>query len=242
MTFDGIYEKLKRANENIVNLKIELDRFIQEGEYSILVNPDDELMLKATAYHRQRVIPPRFSVLSGEIVHHLRSCLDHIVWLFSDPAYRTQHRTVIEFPILKTRPSDKDRFTKYERKIEGIGKTIVRDMIGDLQPYKSVTPTSTFLWVIHNMNITDKHQELITFFDTAQFIPNEPDGFASYQREHPELDPMQVARHFQRNGKFFAQVSFREFGGWAIQPIIPGLQQLADHTSRIVGAFEKRSK
>jgi hypothetical protein len=58
--FDGIYEKLKRAHENIINLKSEIDTFLKEGEYSVLVNPDNELMLKATEYHRQRKIPLRF--------------------------------------------------------------------------------------------------------------------------------------------------------------------------------------
>ena len=124
--FDGIYEKLKRAHENIINLKSEIDTFLK-GEYSVLVNPDNELMLKATEYHRQRKIPLRFSVLSGEIVHHLRSSLDHIVWFVSDPAYRTKHRTNIGFPILKTRPVKPESIAGYEGKIKGISSKLIQD-------------------------------------------------------------------------------------------------------------------
>jgi len=236
--FDGIREKLIRANENVVNLKREIDRFIKEGEYSVLVNPDDELMSKAMAYHRQRKMPLRFSVLCGEVVHHLRSSLDHIVWFFSDSVYREKYRVNIQFPILKVRPSNPGSISRYEGKIRGIGSRLIRDMIGDLQPYQSLTPTRTFLWVINDMDIVDKHQELIVMFDSGEFIPNEPHRFAAFQREHPDLSPVQLARHFQREGRFFSQISFRKFGGWAIQPVIPGLEQLTNHVSRIVSTFE----
>jgi hypothetical protein len=62
-------------------------------------------------------------VLSGEIIHHLRSCLDHVVWHFSDDTYRRKHVTHVQFPILKTRPTPADVFNKYERKVKGITDT-----------------------------------------------------------------------------------------------------------------------
>jgi hypothetical protein len=42
------------------------------------------------------VVPPRFSVLAGEIVHHLRSCFDHVTWNFSVGA--TPEHKRIDFP------------------------------------------------------------------------------------------------------------------------------------------------
>jgi hypothetical protein len=77
MSFDGIHEKLKRADENIVNLQAEVSRFFQECEYPVMPKVQDKEHTKALAYYKSMKIPLRFSVLSGEIVHHLRSCLDH---------------------------------------------------------------------------------------------------------------------------------------------------------------------
>src|SRR5438552_2785214 len=104
--FDGIEEKLERAHENIQNLKSEISRFFQECDYPVLPKLNDEKILEAIQYHKTLVIPPRFSVLAGEVVHHLRSCLDHIVWGMSDDASRfSRNSRYIEFPILSTRPT-----------------------------------------------------------------------------------------------------------------------------------------
>ena len=93
----------------------------------------------------KRAIPLRFSVLAGEIVHHLRSCLDHIVWHFSNPAYRTDERKrrYIEFPDLKTRRV-RVRFTQYQRKKKGITDPRVRKLILACQPYMRPILSSLF--------------------------------------------------------------------------------------------------
>jgi hypothetical protein len=85
--FVGIAEKLKRVDQNIVNLNTEITAFIDQGEYPTMPHPDDQCWPKAVDYHRNKSIPLRFSVLSGEIIH-LRSALDHIVWYFSSEEAR----------------------------------------------------------------------------------------------------------------------------------------------------------
>src|ERR1700685_2722608 len=114
--FDGIDEKLKRSRQNIANLQVEIDAFFEEHGCAALPQDDMQLLLKAAQDLEKIRVPLRFSVLIGEIVHHLRSCLDHIVWQFSSSDYReSTNRRFIEFPILETRPSDKDRPTRYDR-------------------------------------------------------------------------------------------------------------------------------
>src|SRR6266481_7650612 len=97
--FYGIVEKLKRFDENIGNLHNEIIAFFKGSKYPVLSNPDSKEWQEAVDYHRELVIPKRFSVLSGEIIHHLRSCLDHIVWHFSSAHYRRGHANAIEFPV-----------------------------------------------------------------------------------------------------------------------------------------------
>jgi len=132
--FHGIEEKLERANENIVNLQSEVSGFFQECAYPVIPKLSDEKILEALSYHRTMVIPLRFSVLAGEVVHHLRSCLDHVVWELSSDSYRSSPNfRYIEFPILDKRPAPKDEFTRYARKIKGVQDPDALKLIAELQ-------------------------------------------------------------------------------------------------------------
>jgi hypothetical protein len=77
MNFTGINEKLKRADENIRNLYTEVTAFIQECEYPVMPKIESEEHNKAVAYFKKLRIPLRFSVLGGEVVHHLREFDKH---------------------------------------------------------------------------------------------------------------------------------------------------------------------
>src|SRR5207302_10873159 len=108
--FDGIEEKLKRADQNIRNLDSEMASWIQSSDYPTIPNDNIEVFQKAVDYHAAREMPLRFSVLAGEVVHHLRSCLDHLAWAFSSTKERTEHPTRIEFPVFGSEPSKVSEF------------------------------------------------------------------------------------------------------------------------------------
>ena len=68
------------------------------------LNPDYDALLErysATIPHRER------NQVLGEIIHHLRSSLDHIAWLLSSEKYRREHETAIAFPICTDEPIEK---------------------------------------------------------------------------------------------------------------------------------------
>src|SRR5215467_15939846 len=131
--FIGIGEKLKRAQENIFNLDKEITLFFEEGDHPALPKHDEKLFHEAIAYQKNRVIPPRFSVLAGEIVHHLRSCFDHIVWHFS-VEHLIENVRHIEFPVFE-KPLNHDSRKMLERKIHAITDANVRRLIEGLQPH-----------------------------------------------------------------------------------------------------------
>ena len=133
--FAGIYKKLERADENIVSLNNEIVQFFKESKYPIIPDIRDKSWQDAVYYHRDLEVPKRFSVLAGEIIHHLRSCLDHIVWHFSSDAARLLHENALEFPVFFTPPLTKDELSRYNRKIKGITQTKVLTIIERLQPY-----------------------------------------------------------------------------------------------------------
>jgi hypothetical protein len=240
ISLDGIEEKLKRARENIKNLQAEIGRFFEASDYPEIPQDDTDIILKAIAYHKKLAIPPRFSVLAGEIVHHLRSCLDHIVWQFSSPEYRTKHFRIIEFPVRKSRPVDEKSIASHEGKIKGITDTRVRDLINKLQPYNVPDPLDDPLFIIHSMDIIDKHRELVICFSAGgmDFPFAMREVVESYQRVHPELTSAEVAFQFKGHGKLVPQIAFKDFGRRTIQPVIPRLMELFNYVVGVVKAFD----
>jgi hypothetical protein len=236
--FTGIAEKLKRAEANIGNLYFEMQTFFEESDYPVIPEDDSEMLRKATEYHANRVIPPRFSVLAGEIIHHFRSCFDHVVWHFSDPAKVKEIRR-IEFPVFFEKPLNSDERRRFERKIEGITNPYIRDLIERFQPYKAANPADDPLWLIHDFDIIDKHRELILTVATSSIVlPRRLQGvLEAYQRKHPELDPAQVARKFKQHGAIRPNVSFRNFGRRQIESVSEGLIKLCDYTTARMDDF-----
>ena len=241
--FAGIYEKLKRADQNIRNLDRELRLFIKRGRYSVVPENKREITLKAIHYHKKRRIPPRFPVLAGEIIHHLRSCLDHIAWHFSLRSYRKDpaKSKSIMFPICDKEPVDKNGVSCFDGKVKGIAKAKARKLILKFQPYKTPDPTDDLLSILHHFDIVDKHRELVVCLSSgARKLPAKDEPLIeSYKRAHPELTPAQIAFKFKGYGKLVPQVSFRDFGRRPIQPVIPGLIELRDNVARVIAEFAK---
>jgi hypothetical protein len=239
--FDGIAEKLIRTNENILNLEAEVSRFFKECKYPIIPKVNDKEHAEAVEYHTTLKIPLRFSVLSGEIVHHLRSCLDHIIWELSDDVTRSsKDGAFLEFPILEMPPTPENEFSRYGRKIKGVTNPDALKFIGELQPYNRIPPNSDPLLVIHKMDIADKHRELVITQPTALFegpLKLERDvrrHLLLKQRLSPEL-----IREFEQYGKITPQISFVDFSGAVVEPIIPKLLDLTRYVGYVIGGFAK---
>lgn len=236
--FAGIWEKLKRAEENIHNLDSEIALFFQKSDFPRIPEDDDELLRKAIQYHRNLPIPPRFSVLAGEIIHHLRSCFDHIVWHFTVQPGKNVRK--IEFPVFEEPPANHIGRKFFEGKIAGITNSEVLSIIHGLQPYAATDPLNDPLSIIHNFDIMDKHRELVICAGTASrfFPPHMQKVIESYEGEHPELNSAQVAHYFKDFGPLMPYISFRDFGTRKIEPVIPGLVELFNHTVKSVKRFE----
>jgi hypothetical protein len=235
-SFKGIEEKLNRADENIVNLNSEIDAFFQACRYPTLPKNDDEALLEAIEYHKNLAIPPRFSVLVGEIIHHLRSCLDHVVWQFSSDEYRRDSFWKIEFPVFSDEPIEKDALARYKGKVKGITNPDVLGLINDLQPYNAPDAADAPIWIIHDMDIVDKHRELILCPSTVRIeIPASLWPYADYDRS---ALPPEIEDDLYHNLKVVPQISFKNFGRREIQPVVPALKFLHSVVGEIVERFE----
>jgi hypothetical protein len=234
----GVYAKLERADESIKYLNSEIAAFLKvpEGGFS----KDEEEAFRQVLKHTRRNIPPRFGVLAGEIVHHLRSSFDHIAWLLSSEVYRKSNETAIAFPIFVEEPRSKEEKASYSRKIEGITNDAAVRLIGEIQPYKAANPLDEPLAIIHGLDRVDKHHTLVLIessWDASLKIPLSIFKWTvitgnTYDKPLPPVPPTNKLEM-----KFSHQVAFGEFGQRKRQPVIPSLTQLANATRDIVGLF-----
>lgn len=144
--------KLIRADEHFEMLDEEIRAVVDPKSYPTFHEFNAE-----TSQHiwKLRDAPPnlsRLSLLIGDGVHNLRAALDHMIWQLVI-ANGQSPTTRNEFPIF-------DSEAKYmkgsKRKLIGISET-ARRLIQGLKPYKGGNDA---LWLLHRMDIIDKHRHL----------------------------------------------------------------------------------
>jgi hypothetical protein len=254
----GCWAKIERANENIKNLEAEIAAFFQPYIIAGCVN---HLTKECIFVVNAKTIPLRFSVLAGEIIHHLRSSLDHLICalvLQKSNVVNSKHA----FPICLDEKDFKSPSTR--KKIEGISGT-AQVIVENLQPYRNSdwrnTRSDNPLSILHAFNNADKHRLLVVVVsavyvtntihfsgkmgDTAiaQIVPeqwadllsrtDDPDGTKILTVRFTKMNP-----ELQVNAKFRDQVAFEQFGTREVEPVIPNLMLLRDATIKAIKLFE----
>jgi hypothetical protein len=105
----------------------------------------------------------RFSIIAGDIIHNLRSTLDHLVWqlVLRDgqeptdrnqfPIYTSEDRFVKE---VKSRQKNPERSVLYGITIDGDAWAIIEKA----QPYHSPKPMANHIGILGRLSILDKHR------------------------------------------------------------------------------------
>jgi hypothetical protein len=237
----GLYEKLKRADESIVNLDAEITAFLKDRPHSGFSEDKQKALDEWMDYHIKRGVPPRFAVLAGEIIHHLRSCLDHIAWMLSSDAYKRDHATAISFPIATTKPTTKDELRSYKRQVDGISSADALRVIEESQPCNAPNPLDTPLLIIHELDRIDKHHEIVLVirrFNMGITIPKSVLGSIIIWGSQ-QMDKDAFTEYFAQKVevKISPYIAFAKFGHRENQPIRPSLMQLANAIRDLVERF-----
>jgi hypothetical protein len=135
---DGCWAKIERADHNIKRLDALINAFLNVHAHNYVTDINDN-----STEHTYRVLtpepPPGLAVRAGEIVHHLRSSLDHLIWALvlerhQSPDFRVQ------FPICTD-------VTEYKKALRGhIIKGVsgsAQALIKRAQPYMPRIPVTT---------------------------------------------------------------------------------------------------
>jgi hypothetical protein len=205
---EGISYKLRRAHEQFESLDAAIDGFLEADPKTWRVVSHDDPNTRDRIYGIEVIEPPpavEWGVLTGEIVHNLRSGLDHLAYalcLAHAPSKPPPRYT--EFPIFW----DEDRFDDVKPgggryKIRGMSWE-VQSAVRDLQPFNTGRlPKAQSLWLLQEMSNIDKHRHVhlavlgypaITSFEDpeVEIIPIWSKDNREVARAHPLTSEAQI--------------------------------------------------
>jgi hypothetical protein len=183
---ERISYKLRRAHEQFEALDVAIKRFLEADPkpYRILTHDDPDTRDRIYGMEVIQAPPIEWGVITGQIVYHLRTGLDHLAYPLcrAHTPGKTPPRGT-EFPIFW----DEDRFDDVKPgggrfKIRGMAWE-VQNALRDLQPFNTGNmPKAQSLWLLQHMSNVDKHRYLhlsvigypaITNFETpdVELIP-----------------------------------------------------------------------
>ena len=152
---DGPRRKLARAAEHI---KV-FNAAVQQWYDSKPLNSSGQFNSDKTFYIytvEASAIPVDIGILAGDILHNLRSCLDHLTWQLALLTTGTPYKRTA-FPIFLTDNDDAKRGMKSA--LRSVPSKAI-EVIKSLQPYKwpGIKPENHGLWLLHQLSNADKHQ------------------------------------------------------------------------------------
>jgi hypothetical protein len=238
----GARAKLQRAEEFLGQLRAEHDRFVRRNPYRMLREMDAE-----PDYYvwRAKIVEPppleRWGSLTGECVHALRSAPDHTAYELVRVNRPSSEYS--EFPIFKDRGGWD---SKGKQKLPGVERKVLAQ-VQWLQPYRRDGELDP-LWVIHDLDIIDKHRRLNlvspTLSHSRYTADNEGDIEDIQSLAGPFQDGTPVARFRLREGTvavrtdFAFDVAFGE-GRLSNKPVMRTLDSLMVYTGGVIARFDR---
>jgi len=162
--------KLDRAKEQLLNLDAEVRAFMDSRPYHTIAKPDGEPGRLRIRFEQIKNPPLRFGAIAGEIMHHLRSCLD-----------TTWRCAIDDWPADSADPRGgsggfliSSSAEKFESAMARAVKSPRKEAMGALKDIKPYGGGNEYLCLLHDGNVQDKHVALIPAFMTMNEVTIDP--------------------------------------------------------------------
>lgn len=154
-TLQGCFGKLARAEKLVNELRQQNLNFFKKADFQSEIVRNPETGRQQLIATKVQVPPVSHSLIVGDILYNLRSCLDHLVHQLivantgAQPTYPTY-----EFPIFVT----ERQFNKnVNRLLRDVGLDGV-ERIKQVQPFTFERPKDTSLYNLNELGLLDKHR------------------------------------------------------------------------------------
>lgn len=249
----GVRAKLDRADAHLKSLQEEVATFLDSETYGVRhhFHPDGRHYTLSVQIKREP--PLLLSVLVGDLVHNLRSALDHLAWQLVLANGGTPTRAT-QFPIFTSDPASGDPLRKWTGSIEGMASPIGQ-AIRAIQPYHAGNRANLHsLAVLAALSNQDKHR--LPVARTAAIV--KPDTsksgllpvrdvvvkWAGIVTGKPLVDGDHIAHadiritgpqpQIELKGQLPVEIAFGDR-----HTRLDGLVDLRDHTCNLVALFER---
>lgn len=155
-----IQHKVDRAKRHLSELQAVRDAFLQRKPPPYLIDrkPDSRAGYERfDVYFMSKIdpVPDEVCLVFGDVIHNLRASLDHLACQLVEVAGRSASDQTA-FPIFKSTRIDESSFS---RRVNGMSDA-AKEKIRSMQPYKN--GEGHYLWVLHKLDIADKHHKILT--------------------------------------------------------------------------------
>lgn len=154
-TLQGCFGKLARPEKLINDLRRQNLNFFKKGDFQSEIVRNPETGCQQLVATKVQPPPVSHSLIVGDILYNLRSCLDHLVHQLivantgAQPTYRTY-----EFPIFVTE-------SQFNKNVDRLLRDVSPDGVGrikQVQPFTFERPKDTSLYNLNEMGLVDKHR------------------------------------------------------------------------------------
>jgi hypothetical protein len=252
---EGVVWKVRRAAEHAAAVEAAVYGFLHGTPSPFQITTRDHLETRERSWWLELLEEPptvEWAGLAGEVLHNLRSALDHLAWALCVthlPGETPPERT--EFPIFH----GPDAFDNPER---GGGLWKIRGMSAEMkaairreQPF-SISPSAPknqSLWLLQEMSNIDKHRNL-----NLVTVPPEWTAYAAFEDPNVEMRlvlspegeiararPLTPDAEIRIEPIFFPQVVFDEAAGpGRHRPADVQLKTFVQITNEIVGRLSEQ--
>lgn len=155
---ESFFLKLARAEHHIDTLHDAIDSFLKKESYSVVRHANLDRMEYVWIAKASAPLPDDWSIIIGDAIHNLRSCLDHLAFAIARSRMRRKDRTNVQFPI-----DDAPRVGGFVKATNGCLPGVpkkARAIIEGLQPYSRINVGPHPLTVLREWSNADKHHAL----------------------------------------------------------------------------------
>lgn len=149
---DGIYAKLDRTKTQIDHLQRMIDGFCMYWPVGKTSKLDVERDEEVWSFTIEAPIPKDIPVAIGEVLHNIRTPLDHLACAVA-LKYSGSNKGVY-FPFGADKKTLEDQMREKCKRLPATALDLIRKW----RPYRS---GNDLLWAIHDLNRSDKHAEIV---------------------------------------------------------------------------------
>lgn len=152
----GIRLKMHHALVQIQKLNDEMDAYLYSKPFITYREVYEETNACWEVLKLNKFIDPTWNLRVGEIIHQLRSVLDHLVFLMVPKSTEGKTNRTTQFPIYH---KNSDFTRDIPKKLKGMGDEGI-EILREMQPHTGEGKKSP-LWILAEMSNLDKHREII---------------------------------------------------------------------------------